>query len=200
MSYVKSKSAYLQEIEKSKFYGVIIPLENKDEVKDYLVEIKKEYPKANHYCYAYRFDGIQHSSDDKEPSGTAGRPILEALINKDIDNALLIVVRYFGGIKLGAGGLLRAYNSTANQTINSATILEKKKLLMMNIEVDYSYFDLLKSYLNKEEIIIENIEYNEKISIVCGHEKDYLDDIFALLNGKVSIKRLEDKNLFVEIK
>ena len=106
-------------IEKSKFIGIIKPLNNKDDVKNILNEIKKEYPKATHYCYGYIVNGLQKSNDDGEPSSTAGKPILETLLKNDLFNVILIVVRYFGGIKLGAGGLTRAYVDSASQTIKN---------------------------------------------------------------------------------
>lgn len=94
---------------KSKFYSFLIPLKDKDEYKTILEKLKQQYKGARHYCYALKFNGFAKYDDDGEPKGTAGQPLYWLLNTKDIDNALLVVIRYFGGIKLGAGKLYRAY-------------------------------------------------------------------------------------------
>ena len=119
---------------KSKFISLLIPLNSKEEYKDKLLEVKKIYPNATHYCYAFNFKGYAKAathycyafnfkgyakaSDDNEPKGTAGKPILRVLQLKNIDNGLLVVIRYFGGIKLGASKLLRTYVKASSEVIN----------------------------------------------------------------------------------
>lgn len=103
---------------KSKFISLLIPLTSKEEYKDKLLEVKKIYPNATHYCYAFNFKGYAKASDDSEPKGTAGKPILRVLQLKNIDNGLLVVIRYFGGIKLGASKLLRTYVKASSEVIN----------------------------------------------------------------------------------
>ena len=103
---------------KSKFISLLIPLTSKEEYKDKLLEVKKIYPNATHYCYAFNFKGYAKASDDNEPQGTAGKPILRVLQLKNIDNGLLVVIRYFGGIKLGASKLLRTYVKASSEVIN----------------------------------------------------------------------------------
>lgn len=100
---------------KSKFYGFLIECDKESEVKDFVLELKKEHKKATHICYACRMTTpfCERAVDDGEPSGTAGRPILSVMQKKEIQNACVIVVRYFGGVKLGAGGLARAYSAVA---------------------------------------------------------------------------------------
>jgi len=105
------------EIKKSKFYGYLFELNNIEEVEIILNNIKKENKKARHFPYAYKFNNIAKKTDDKEPSGTCGTPILNVLERNNLNNHLLIVVRYFGGIKLGAGPLLRSYSKAANEVI-----------------------------------------------------------------------------------
>lgn len=94
---------------KSKFYSFLIPMKNKDEYKEVLQELKKKHKDARHVCYALKFSGFAKYDDDGEPKGTAGQPLYWLMNTKDIDNALLVVIRYFGGVKLGAGKLYRAY-------------------------------------------------------------------------------------------
>ncbi len=107
------------EIKKSKFIGLYFPVKSQDEVVEILNNLKKEHKKATHICYAYRLINpfSEKAFDDGEPSGTAGKPILNVLQKQDKKDTLLVVVRYFGGIKLGAGGLVRAYSKTASETL-----------------------------------------------------------------------------------
>ena len=106
------------DIKKSKFIGYYYEIENIQDVESILFNIKKDNKRARHIPYAYKIDNNIKKSDDKEPSGTAGNPILNIIEQKNLNNVLLIVVRYFGGIKLGAGGLIRAYSNTANAVTN----------------------------------------------------------------------------------
>lgn len=101
------------EIKKSKFYGFLYKLNSENDVKDILNTLKKEHKKARHIVYAYKIGSVEKKYEDKEPSNTAGRPLLELINIKNLDNTLIVVVRYFGGILLGAGPLTRAYSKTA---------------------------------------------------------------------------------------
>lgn len=105
----------LVEIKKSKFIGLYYQLDNVEEVKTILEDLKKEHKKARHMPYAYKFGNTAKKTDDKEPSNTAGLPIYNLIERKQLDKCLIVVIRYFGGIKLGAGGLLRAYSEAANE-------------------------------------------------------------------------------------
>ena len=111
------------EIKNSKFIARIIPAE-KEEITTYLEQIKTEYPKATHYCYAYINKEYQKSSDDNEPTGTAGKPILNVLEKEKLEKVLVIIIRYFGGIKLGAGGLIRAYTKATTEALQKAHFQE----------------------------------------------------------------------------
>ena len=105
-------------IKNSRFITVLIKINDQEEIKKHLEHIKKEYPRATHYCYAYKLGNtIKKASDDKEPSGTAGIPMLNVLEKEDITNILAVTIRYFGGIKLGAGGLIRAYSKSVKETL-----------------------------------------------------------------------------------
>ena len=105
------------EIKKSKFYGYLYELNSIDEVDIILKNIKKDNKKARHFPYAYKYNSMAKKTDDKEPSGTCGTPLLNVLERNNLNNHLIVVVRYFGGIKLGAGPLLRSYSKTANEVI-----------------------------------------------------------------------------------
>lgn len=109
--------SYTYEIKKSKFIGLYFKVNNKNEIDNILNCIYKEHKKARHFPYAYKIDTLIKKTDDKEPSGTAGTPIYNVIERNNLNNCLIIVIRYFGGIKLGSGGLLRAYSKTANELI-----------------------------------------------------------------------------------
>ena len=172
-------SKYLYEIKKSKFYVLLYKIDDTNDVDKFLLEAKKEYKDATHYCYAYVIDGYSKASDDGEPSGTAGLPILEVLNKKNLDHILCIVVRYFGGIKLGAGGLIRAYANSVTEAINDNEIIEL---------IDGYLVEINESYDNKKEIeylFKDNIKeayYQDKIKYIL--EIDRLDKI-SKYNHKV---------------
>ena len=185
-------------IEKSKFIGIIKPLNNKDDVKNILNEIKKEYPKATHYCYGYIVNGLQKSNDDGEPSSTAGKPILETLLKNDLFNVILIVVRYFGGIKLGAGGLTRAYVDSASQTIKKSILLTKKEVEIYKINTSYELNDVLNRYLIKKSIIVIDVQYLENIEYTISCEKLDIDDLKNYMQEKIEISFLRKENILVK--
>ena len=125
MKTILTKEIYEITIKNSKFTGVIIPIESLDDVKDNLTKLKEEYKNATHYCYAFKLINDKGFSDDGEPNKTAGIPILNVIEGNDLVNVLVVVIRYFGGIKLGPGGLIRAYSNTTKEIINKCT---KKRL------------------------------------------------------------------------
>ena len=114
---MKLLNTYEEIIKKSRFISYYYEVTSVEEVKDILEDLKKEHKKARHIPYAYKIDNIIKKSDDKEPGGTAGTPIYNIIEKKNLNNCLIIIVRYFGGIKLGAGGLLRAYSNSANNVV-----------------------------------------------------------------------------------
>lgn len=119
---INERYQYLTEVMKSKFIAILLPIDNPDNIKNELAKIQKEHSKARHIVYAYRIDGKTKSCDDREPKGTAGRPLLELLMKKDLNRVALIVVRYFGGSLLGAGRLLRTYVQSGVNVLKAAGI------------------------------------------------------------------------------
>lgn len=158
---IKEKEVTLTEINKSKFYGIIIPINNIEEIPNILNNIKNEYKDATHYCYAYILDNIKRFNDDGEPGGTAGMPILNVLENNNLNHLLAVVVRYFGGIKLGAGGLVRAYTNSITNTLDKCKIIELIEGQLIKIEFSYDNIKQI-DYLLKDYEIIEK-EYNNNI-------------------------------------
>ena len=154
-------------INKSKFITILTNINDIDKVKEKLEEIKKKHKDATHYCYAYIINNHEKCSDNGEPSGTAGMPILNVLKQNDLTNILCVVIRYFGGIKLGAGGLIRAYSTSASVALNKAIITNIVN--GYNITIEFSYDNLKQiDYLLKNIDIKKdyqtNITYNFNIT------------------------------------
>lgn len=172
-------------INKSKFICCLFIINSVDEVYEHLNSIRDKYEDATHYCYAYIIDNYKKCSDDKEPSGTAGLPILNVLEKNELTNVLCIVVRYFGGIKLGAGGLVRAYTSSVVSGLNN-NIKKIVKGLEVEILFNYDKVKLIESILKNQ---ITNKEFNEFITykFIISHDdydliKDKLKDICLKVN------------------
>lgn len=148
----------------SKFIGFAYSVNNLNEIKFYVEEIKKNHPKATHHCYAYRLgiEGeIYRANDDGEPSGSAGIPIYNQLLSSDLTNILLIVVRYFGGVKLGIGGLVKAYRETAKLTILEAKIMVKELESVLKISFPFEYQNNAFTLLNKYQAKVLNFDSQE---------------------------------------
>ena len=151
---IKNKNENIEIIKNSKFISLIYNINTKDDIEKHLKQAKKQYPKATHYCYAYIIDEDKKSSDDKEPSGTAGYPILHVLEENNLNHILCIVIRYFGGIKLGAGGLVRAYTKATSNNIKNANLKELKTGILIEINFPYEISKDI-DYLLKDNIILE---------------------------------------------
>ena len=180
---IKKDSSYLYEIKKSKFYVDLYKINDLDEIKKYLEDVKNKYKDATHYCYAYILNGSRKAVDDGEPSGTAGIPILEVLDKKNLNYILCIVTRYFGGIKLGAGGLVRAYSNSVVEAINNNEIVELIDGLEIELETTYDNKKDIE-YLFKDNI--KETKYEENITYILNIEKE---NINKLSNYKYKVLR-----------
>lgn len=148
----------------SKFHAYAYPIETEEDVKDAIQSLKKEHPKARHHCYAYRIglDGNSfRANDDGEPSGTAGRPILGQLDSFEITNTVVIVVRYFGGTKLGVPGLINAYKSAAADALEQAEIIEKTIQHFYTLTFEYAIMSDVMGALKKNDIKIVQQDFQE---------------------------------------
>ena len=161
MKSIKNNISSTYIINKSKFICYLFKINNEDDIKNNLDNIKHEYKDATHHCYAYILDNIKRFSDDKEPGGTAGMPILNVLENNELDHILCIVVRYFGGIKLGTGGLVRAYTKSVTEALLNTEIIELKEGFKLTIEFDYDETKKIDNLLKNCNII--NKEFNDKV-------------------------------------
>ena len=188
------------EIKKSKFICHLFRIESEEQAKEYIAKIKKEHYKANHNCSAYMLGEnfeIQRSSDDGEPSGTAGVPMLEVLKKNQLQNTLAIVTRYFGGIKLGAGGLIRAYSTSLSEALKEIGIVQGKLQQILDIIIDYPQLGKLQNYLENEQIAIQEIDYLEQITVKVAIDinqcESFQNALIDLFNNQLSIQILDQK-------
>lgn len=164
MKSIDKITIFHQEIKKSKFITTLIPCDNVEDAPKLINNINKQYPDANHNCFAYIIGNQEKANDDGEPSGTAGLPMLNVLKKQELTNIIAIVTRYFGGIKLGAGGLTRAYSKSVSQAILEADIVEKEPVDLYKISIDYSHSKKIEHLLKSNNISIEKIDYDLKVN------------------------------------
>lgn len=191
-------------IKKSRFIANTYHVETEEEVNEILKEINKLHYKATHNCYAYVLgekQQIQKFNDDGEPAGTAGKPILEVILNHELTNTLVVVTRYFGGIKLGAGGLIRAYSGTANLGINESTKVKMQNSALMSIKCDYGLYGIVNAFLEDNNFKIEDTVYTDSVEmnlyIPVGEEEKLKSDLVELTNDQVKVECL--KREFIKI-
>lgn len=173
----KENSAEIVE-KKSRFIANIYNVESKEEAEEKIKQIKKKYYDAKHHCFAFSIieeNGItQKSSDDGEPSGTAGAPILNIIKSNNLQNVVIIVTRYFGGILLGTGGLTRAYSEAAGKVVEQSELIQKEPGMEVELEIDYNDNEKFKYYCQKNNVNIIKIEYTENILYKIElNEKEY---------------------------
>ncbi|TGE36741.1 DUF1949 domain-containing protein [Desulfosporosinus fructosivorans] len=161
------ETTWEQVIDKSRFIAIAVPLMSLGEIEKAMQEIRDIYPNARHYVYAYRLhDGyIEKSSDDGEPQGTGGRPILDLLQHRNVWNVLLVVVRYFGGVLLGTGGLSRAYGGTARQVIIETDLKKLALYSVLALRIPYEWFESLKYQFDQHKWIIRKEEFSEVVKL-----------------------------------
>lgn len=153
---------------KSRFIATVKPVDTEAEALGYIEELKKKYWDAKHNCYAFVVGEsmpIQRFSDDGEPGGTAGKPILDVLLGEEIHNALIVVTRYFGGTLLGTGGLVRAYGKAARDGLQNSIIIEKKHGFVLLIKTDYNGIGKIQYLLAQRELDTLNAEYTHEVSL-----------------------------------
>lgn len=189
----KENSAEIVE-KKSRFIANIYNVESKEEAEEKIKQIKKKYYDAKHHCFAFSIieeNGItQKSSDDGEPSGTAGAPILNIIKSNNLQNVVIIVTRYFGGILLGTGGLTRAYSEAAGKVVEQSELIQKEPGMEVELEIDYNDNEKFKYYCQKNNINIIKIEYTENILYKIElNEKEYkkIEEINKTNNKQLDI-------------
>jgi len=184
-------------IERSKFICNIKHIEDEQQAKDYIELLRKRHSLANHSCYAYIADDkglIQKFSDAGEPQGTAGLPMLEVLKNKKIYKTVAVVTRYFGGIKLGTGGLTRAYGGAVSECLTKAVISDMQEATVLRIETDYEGYSRLIKLLADESISIVKTLFENSVTVEFAVKADccdpYKNRLIDAFNGKIIIKEI----------
>jgi uncharacterized YigZ family protein len=181
---IKSPSEGLFKDRGSKFLAFAYPIEHENEVKPLVDNLRKEHFKAVHHCYAYRlgFDKTNFRvNDDGEPSGTAGRPILNILLSNEITNILVVVVRYFGGTLLGVPGLINAYKSATSEALSSADILEKTVNDVYNVSFDFVQMNDIMKIVKEFNLKIRNQTYDNQ----CSMELEFRKTLTNQVIGKI---------------
>lgn len=161
-------------IKNSRFICLLIKINSVD-INDILDKIKSDYPKATHYCYAYLYNDIQRFNDDGEPGGTAGMPILNVLLKEELSNVLCVVIRYFGGIKLGAGGLVRAYTKSVTECLKVTDLMDLEEGYKVRLKFNYNDEKQVK-YLLKDSNIL-NEKYDLDVEYLVLVNNDVLDNL-----------------------
>ena len=190
---------------KSEFIGYAKRCETEEEAKAFVTEIKNMHKQATHNCYAYVIGenmGIQRYSDDGEPQGTAGIPILEVMKKSNITDCAIVVTRYFGGILLGAGGLTRAYTKGASVALKAAGVVERVKGVKITLDMEYDMLGKFQYKCNEKNWYIEDTEYTDKVSVHMIAELDVASEIektaIEISNGKIITSKEDEKIYFKE--
>jgi len=191
---VKNNGEHEIVIQKSRFIAHVMRAETEEEAQEFIQKIKKEHWNATHNCSAYligEHDQIQKANDDGEPSGTAGVPILEVLKKKHLKDTVVVVTRYFGGIKLGAGGLIRAYGKATSEGIEATGIVERKLMRVISTKIDYTWLGKVENELRSSIYEIKEIHYLDQVEIETYVEEadagNFTDWMIELTNGQGEI-------------
>ena len=188
---ISNNHIYELNVKNSKFITILHKIDKQNEVIDIINKYQNDYPNATHYCYAYIIDNYKKCSDDGEPSGTAGIPILKVLESNNLNNILCIVVRYFGGIKLGANGLIRAYTKCTSNAIKE---IELKELIDgINIEISFEYIRIKEIDYLLKDVTINSKNFNNIITYNINITNDFLNTI---INNNINYKII--KNIKIE--
>lgn len=194
--YMNDKSAETEiVIKKSRFLSFIKRTESEDEAKAFIADIKKQHKAATHNCSAYIIGKsalIQKADDDGEPQGTAGVPILEVLKKEELYNVAVVVTRYFGGIKLGAGGLIRAYSQGASSAVQDAGKAVEVPVVPLSVTLDYTFTSKFEHFLGTTDAAIVSQDYTDKVSYIIHVKEKGVDDIVNTL------REITSNNFFYE--
>ncbi|MDN3956548.1 YigZ family protein [Sporolactobacillus laevolacticus] len=193
---VRTSAMVETDIKRSRFIAAVYPVETESDAEQLIQNVRKEHWKANHNCFAYiigKKQEIQKASDDGEPSGTAGVPMLDVLKRRNICNVLIIVTRYFGGIKLGAGGLIRAYAHATSDGLNAAEVIEQVPSLQWAVTVDYHLSGTLENKLRESPYIVKGVQYSDKVTFELYTSQEegpaFIEWITDLTNGQAQTEK-----------
>jgi len=181
--YLKEEVCNTIVIDKSKFITFLKRVKTEEEFKTYLALIKKKYYDASHVCSAFISGNIKRSNDDGEPSGTAGSPMLNALEKNNVDEICALTVRYFGGIKLGAGGLIRAYSTSVSEALNSAKLIEEKEFVKYELKLTYELANKIEHFMKTQTILLDTLYDTDITFVFCLKDESLLTKIVEYTKG-----------------
>lgn len=190
------------EVKKSVFIADVFPVTSSEEATDFLRQIKKEFPDARHHVYAWRVGGEtveQRYSDDGEPSGTAGMPVLDVLLHQELDDVLVVVTRYFGGILLGTGGLTRAYSTAASMGVEKAGPCRMEMLHLFHVALDYSLSEKFQYAVKKQGYVMGDVIYEARpvIPVACRKEEkeEFLTFVNDITSGRAEVTFIGEQQM-----
>lgn len=193
---IAKNTSFEMVIKKSRFICSIGRADTEEAAQDFIAQVQTANRKANHNCFAYMIgdkDQVQRESDNGEPSGTAGVPILESLQLAKLHNVVAVVTRYFGGIKLGAGGLIRAYSNVTTNAIHQAGLVQRVLQTAVDITVSYAQHDKLLYFLKEQQVEVANEAYGVDVTVTIFVDQAACDDLIDQLtnrfNDQLQIKR-----------
>ncbi|MEG2447995.1 MAG: YigZ family protein [Bacilli bacterium] len=189
MNIIKETTSYILEIKKSEFISIIYFVKNKEEVNNYLNITKNKYKDATHYCYAYIIDNNIYCSDNGEPAKTAGLPILNIIKKNSLNYTLIIVIRYYGGIKLGTGGLIRAYTSASKNLLKKTELINIIPGILIQITVPYDKQAIIEKIISNKQI--KEKTYLKEVTYLIETTKEELTKIpipYQIINNNIYIK------------
>lgn len=189
-------------IQKSRFLTYVSRAETEQQAQDFINNIKEKHKSANHNCSAYiigEHDNIQKANDDGEPSGTAGVPMLEVLKKQGLQDTVVVVTRYFGGIKLGGGGLIRAYGKATTEGIDAAKVVERKLHHLMKISIDYTWLGKVENEVRNSVYPLKEINYAELVEVMvftkADEEETFINWMAEMTNGQAKVDLVEKEFL-----
>lgn len=207
-SYLTVKKAGSDQIniQKSRFIGYVRRVETERDAQAFIEEIRKKHHDATHNCFAYMIgenDQTQKANDDGEPSGTAGVPILEVIKKQHLKNTAVVITRYFGGVKLGAGGLIRAYSQATSRAIKATGIVKRQLMQGFSVTVDYTLIGKIENELRQSDYILDAMDYQETVTFFVyvqkGTEDRFKKWITDLTNDRATIEKTEEKYIEKEV-
>lgn len=189
-------------VKKSRFIGQVCPVQSEEEAAAFVAEIKKKHYEATHNCHAWIIDPLnQRSSDDGEPSGTAGRPMLEVLRQESLEQVAVVVTRYFGGVLLGANGLVRAYSQACKAGLVAAGMGRMLPCQKLSVAVDYNLYGKLENQVRERDIIVLDTAFTEQVTVILGvpvaEVQAVQDWLVDLSNGQALVTPGEEYYSFV---
>lgn len=189
-------------IQKSRFITYVNRAETEEQAQEFINNIKEKHKSANHNCSAYiigEHDNIQKANDDGEPSGTAGVPMLEVLKKQGLQDTVVVVTRYFGGIKLGGGGLIRAYGKATTEGIDVAKVVERKLHHLMKVSIDYTWLGKVENEVRNSDYPLKEIIYADQVEVLvftkANEEADFINWMAEITNGQAKIEIVEKEFL-----